>query len=109
MAKKDFSDKANPAINPVMQFLSVPETESADKTDSTQKQKSGAAGKEERKSKRLNLLLQPSVLEDIAKIAYMNQTSVNDLINSTLKALAAAEASTIQKYDTIFNGEIGVE
>lgn len=100
MAKKDFSTKANPAVNPAMQFLSTPEP-----TKQTKRQADHAIGKQERKSKRLNLLLQPSILDDLTKVAYMRQTSVNDLINTTLKALVKAEASTVDKYNQIFGGE----
>jgi hypothetical protein len=56
----------------------------------------------ETKSKRLNLLLQPSVFEDVTKIAHMKRTSANDLINAILKDYAEREAETIMKYDEVF-------
>ena len=36
--------------------------------------------KGETKSKRLNLLIQPSLIDDVKKIAYMQKVSVNELI-----------------------------
>lgn len=97
MAKKDFSTKANPAINPTLQFLTVPDQKTWQKPNKT------TARQEERKTKRLNLLLQPSILEDLTKVAYMRQTSVNDLINTTLKALVKSETATVEKYNQVFD------
>jgi len=57
---------------------------------------------DETKSKRINLLIQPSVIEDMGKIAHMKQTSVNDLINTVLKNYVKREASTISKYEDVF-------
>ena len=96
MAKKDFSARTNPAINPAIQFLSTTGEQEQ------KKQAANAAEGQERKSKRINLLLQPSVLKDLSKVAHMRQTSVNDLINTTLKALTKAESGTIAKYNQIF-------
>lgn len=56
----------------------------------------------ERKTKRVNLLLQPSVLENISKVATMKQTSVNNLINEILCDYAKKEKNTISKYNEIF-------
>jgi hypothetical protein len=58
--------------------------------------------KKETKSKRLNLLLQPSLLEDMSKVARMKQTSVNDLINKVLRDYTESEVSTIARYDEVF-------
>lgn len=56
----------------------------------------------EKKTRRLNLLLQPSVLDDLAKIAHMRRTSLNDLINTVLREYNAANAETIARYDEFF-------
>lgn len=40
----------------------------------------------EKKSRRLNLLIKPSVYRDIAALAAAEQTSANDLINTILEA-----------------------
>lgn len=61
------------------------------------------------KSKRLNLLLQPSVFEDLSKIAHMKQTSVNNLINSILRDYRENESKSIEKYNTIFGEKEGSE
>jgi predicted HicB family RNase H-like nuclease len=65
------------------------------------------AGKET-KSKRLNLILQPSLFENMSKIAHMRQTSVNDLINTLLREYTEREADTINKYDNIFGSSRAV-
>lgn len=59
----------------------------------------------ERKSKRLNLLLQPSIMEDLSKVAHMKQKSVNDLINTVLKEYCGNQQELIEKYDMIFSEE----
>jgi hypothetical protein len=95
-------------------------TQYTDNTDTTNKQpvpplpleaargERGEAGArssgdgKETKSKRLNLLLQPSIFEDVTKIARMKQTSFNDLVNAILKEYAEREAETVRKFDNVF-------
>ncbi len=96
MTKKSF--KGN---NPVMQFISTDTMYNTDQThdvDCTYK----AQDKGESKSKRLNLLLQPSIFENLSKIAIMKRTSVNDLINTILKNYNAEEAEAIKRYHEVF-------
>jgi len=115
MAKKTFKD------NPALHFISsagqdkhdadnteytdntyntgnARKTDNKHKTDNTEY----TDNKHERKSKRLNLLLQPSVLDNLSKIAHMKHTSVNDLINSVLKNYAETEKDIINTHDKIF-------
>lgn len=110
MSKKDF--KSNPAL----QFITQPTqgTDNTHNTDNTheadiERMKAAAAKrkKPETKSKRLNLLLQPSTMDALTKIAYMNRSSVNDLINSILKQYTTDHADQVQKYDSIFSGQEG--
>jgi predicted HicB family RNase H-like nuclease len=91
MAKKSF--KSNPAL----QFISTAneDTDNKQYTDNTD-------NKQERKTKRLNLLIQPSILENLSKIAHMKQTSVNDLISSVLKNYAETEEEAIIMYNKVF-------
>ena len=56
---------------------------------------------EERKSKRLNLLIKPSLFADVEKLAHMQRTSVNGLINDLLAAYAADHRDTIDEYNRI--------
>jgi len=111
MAKKDF--KKN---NPALQFISGDtdnkhNTEHIDSklnthnkhntkdvysTDNTQNTQI------ESKSKRLNLLVYPSLLEDLKKIATMERKSVNDLINTVLLNYAYKNKDQIERYDDIF-------
>lgn len=117
MAKKSFK-----ADNPALQFISGPAASepapkaapkpkrTAQEMKPTQSarparpkaQPAPSTTGEERKTKRLNLLLQPSIMDDLKKIAAMKQTSVNDLINSVLKDYNLAEKSMIEKYDRVF-------
>lgn len=143
MAKKDFSDRPNPAIIPALQFITVkteePETapeetpdavpEAAAEPPATEKapaakasapapaskrvtpartpQTQAVARKNERKTKRLNLLLRPSVMEDLQKIATMRRTSVNDLINEALQAFAQKNKPLIIQHDEVFGPKQG--
>ena len=99
MPKKTFKE------NPALRFVTVDanthneqNTESTLNTDNAQY----TDNKQERKSKRLNLLVQPSILENISKIAHMKQTSVNDLVNSVLKNYAETEEEAISLYNKVF-------
>jgi len=105
MAKKSFK------YNPALQFISSADdahnekseeqTHNTDYTDNKQ-YTDNEYNKHERKSKRLNLLLKPSILANLNKIAYMKQTSVNDLINSVLNDYSEREKETVSMYDKIF-------
>ena len=99
MAKKTFKD------NPALQFINTVTDEYTDNTqntDNTHNTPNTDIYYQERKSKRLNLLLQPSIFEDLSKIAYIKKTSVNDLINSILKGFAETETASVDKYNEIF-------
>jgi hypothetical protein len=56
----------------------------------------------ETKSKRLNLLIRPSLMNDFMKIAYMRRTSVNDLINRLIDHCVENDATLIDDYDRLF-------
>lgn len=56
----------------------------------------------ETKSKRLNLLIYPSLLNDLKKIAVMKRTSVNDLINDVLTQYTDKNINLINQYDSFF-------
>ncbi len=57
----------------------------------------------ETKSKRLNLLIRPSLMDDFTKIAYMRRTSINDFINTLIGECVERDASLIDDYDRLFN------
>lgn len=92
MAKKSFKD-----TNPALQFISLAGSEAPAAAPARP-----AADQGEHKSKRLNLLLQPSVLAELTKIARMRQTSVNDLINCVLRDFRDQNADEIRRYDRVF-------
>ncbi|NTW82389.1 MAG: hypothetical protein HGB36_03355 [Chlorobiaceae bacterium] len=62
---------------------------------------SGFAGNEP-KSKRLNLLVRPSMMKDFTKIAYMRRSSINDLINRLIAECVSKDGSLIEEYDRMF-------
>lgn len=86
MAKKDFK-------NPAMHFLSEPESEPA--AEITERDQDAAARtistpepvKEwaEAKSKRFQILLQPSLYEAVKETAYNERMSMNEFIHQTLR------------------------
>lgn len=97
MAKKDFKTGENPALA----FISGAETQKTDNKHNTHNTPPTLAA-DETKSKRLNLLLYPSLLESLKKIAAMQRTSVNDLINTVLDEYTEKEAAQIERYNQIF-------
>lgn len=92
MAKKSFKTD-----NPAMQFI-TDNKQSTDYTHNAEEQE------KETKSKRLNLLIQPSLLKDLKKIAYVKRVSLNELITSTMQEYTDTQGEAIKKYND-FVGE----
>lgn len=101
MAKKSFKDSINPAMSFISQE-SIDRTEGETPTteETTAKAKRPAKTPEgyklnplyiETKSKRLQLLIQPSLHEKLKRKAQAEGTSVNDLVNSILQDALAEE------------------
>ena len=88
--KKDFKIE-----NPALKFLDTDNTQYTHNTHNTY-------NTPETKSKRLNLLIYPSLLENLKKIATMQRRSVNELINDVLTEYAEQQAETIQRYNDTF-------
>lgn len=114
MSKKSFREN-----NPALQFItpaSSPEapaqpaeTIAADNTDYTHntvhtENTHAVSKKQETKSKRLNLLIQPSLHQELTKIAYVQRVSLNELILRASREYAAAHQDAVRKYDE-FTGE----
>lgn len=59
----------------------------------------------ETKSKRLNLLIQPSLAADIGKLATLYRISSNELIVRVLKEYTDKRKAELKKYDRIFSHE----
>ena len=100
---KGFTDKLEGQNNPALTggFIGPDITGKTDKTHKTDNA-GDTQPKVETKTKRLNLVMRPSLLVDIGKIATMQQSSVNDLINRALEAYSGKEAETITEYDKVF-------
>lgn len=94
MAKKSFKTAMQEkAVNPTMQFISQPDefgTNSVQLRQDLQEEKISPAHRampqynEETKSRRLQLLLTPSLYEAIKEKASQERVSVNELINMIL-------------------------
>lgn len=107
---KSFKDKIQQkAVNPTLQFISQPEPEepstasqSAVKQEAdripdrpqraAQARRAQPQYDEEIKSRRLQLLLTPSLYEAVKARAAEERLSVNELVNSILKATIESEA-----------------
>ena len=97
MAKKTFKD----SINPAMSFISQESIDRAEgETPATADAKKPDKAPEgyklnplyvETKSKRLQLLIQPSLHEKLKRKAQAEGTSVNDLVNGILQDALAEE------------------
>ncbi len=104
MAKKNFD-----IVNPAMQFITQEEEPKAP-ADNMSELAAGFKGMkrgrkpstEETKTKRLNLLMLPSVCEDIGKLATMERVSTNELINSILKDYIEQNQEKLKKYEEVF-------
>lgn len=97
MSKKEFK----PA-SPLSMFISSKPADTDNKhTDNTY---TDNTHKKETKSRRINLLLFPSVAEAIEKIATMRQTSSNNLINEILREYAENHRDEIERYNAAFGG-----
>ena len=99
---KTFKDKIQQkATNPALLFISQPEPEQPQQAEEKPKKKTSAPSSapkkqpqarralpqydEETKSRRLQLLLTPSLYKDLKRQAASERTSVNELVNSILK------------------------
>jgi hypothetical protein len=80
--KKSFAD-ANPALG----FISAG---------------TGEADDGEKKSKRMSLLLRPSLAEDLRKIAYMRHASVNETLNRIIEEYTKRESEALEMYERTF-------
>ncbi|NCD12089.1 MAG: hypothetical protein EOL93_06020 [Epsilonproteobacteria bacterium] len=91
MTGKDFTTTAKQTINPALSFISkqepTPETP-APANDIPMKRNPLFV---ETKSKRLQVLMQPSLHARLKKIAYEKGLSFNELLHSTLEAYADEE------------------
>lgn len=97
MAKKTFKDSINPAMNFISQESidraegEIPATAGAKRPDKAPEGYKLNPLYIETKSKRLQLLIQPSLHEKLKRKAQAEGTSVNDLVNSILQDALAEE------------------
>lgn len=59
--------------------------------------------RKETKSKRFSLLLRPSILTALSKIARMENNSSTDIINTVLEDYIQTQSALIEKYDALFD------
>lgn len=86
--------------NPANKFIGKQEADKTDNTHNTDSKQDTAD--EETKSKRLNLLVKPSVYEDFRKIATMEQESVNGLINIIMEQVVNENKEKIDLFNKVF-------
>lgn len=98
MSKKDFK-----GVNPAAAFLTPPPVAPAIAPPAPQPAIQVPPARET-KSTRLNLVIKPSTAEQLKKIAAMNQSSVNGIINLVLEDYIEREADTLARYDAVFKG-----
>ena len=90
---KDFTTTAKQTINPALSFISQPE---AKQEQTPEPESSGAPMKRnplyiETKSKRFNVLMQPTLHKRLKSLADEKGISLNELIHSTLETYADEE------------------
>lgn len=106
MTGKDFTTTAKQTINPALAFITTHEQEPARKTPEQAHEAAKPEPKEqlakeipikrnplfvETKSKRVQVLMQPSLHARLKKLAYDKGLSFNELLHSTLEAYADEE------------------
>jgi len=89
MSKKSFKGGDNPA----MAFITQP-TQQAQHTDSTDNT--------ENRSKRINMLLTPSLHLNLSKMAAVQLRSLNDLVNTALEAYVEDHQDLLEQYTKIW-------
>jgi predicted HicB family RNase H-like nuclease len=94
MAKKNFDDIENPAF----QFITQSSFEEKEQEHEKPIQQ---ISRKELKRKRLNLLIQPSLYDDLTKIAYIKRMSVNELICQAAKEFRDNERRALDRYKTV--------
>lgn len=122
MAKKSFRGE-----NPALRYISVPGEEYTDIVQDTQKtqqaqnehtandthnkrnvynedtaQNQRISLVRETKSKRLNLLIRPSLYKDAAKIAHMQRVSINELIHLAIEIYVGEREQELRKYKDVY-------
>ena len=83
MSKKSFIDNINPAMNFISQKKIDESQKESEQSESVHIDQFNSF--QETKSKRLQLLIQPSLHEKLKAKANQEKTSVNDLVNQILK------------------------
>lgn len=95
MAKKEFNGLSGAA----MAYITPEQTKKAPKQAERGKAPTATP---ERKTQRIGLILRPSVVAGLRKVAAMERTTVNDLIDRMAAQYVAAHIDLIQKYNKIF-------
>lgn len=59
----------------------------------------------ENKTRRINLIIQPTLHKDIKKLATMQRISLNELVIRVMRDYAEANTATIERYINVFGEE----
>ncbi len=94
MSKKTFKTNLERIENPALQFIStIPNEDQTERKDRDIITPEGYKVVPEAKSKRLQLLIQPSLYKRVKKKADANGTSVNDTIHNILSRALRGEST----------------
>lgn len=86
--------------NPAMNFVTPPDAQEKKATKATSKGR--PKSKAETKSERFNILMKPSTVEALKKLATMKQTSVSGIINDLAEGFIEDEQEALKMYDKVF-------
>ena len=98
MAKKDFFNNISPAAAFISNAAGVNNVNNKDNTKADNEVKE----EKEKRDARANLLFTKTTKESLEKLAIVDRTSVNDIINKLLEEYIATRQKDIARYDEFF-------
>lgn len=99
MGKKTFRDNLLKESSPASKFI----TEPAESSEYDDNQTANEQPVKETKSVRVNLLFKPSIKSDMDKLAVMNRSSLNNLMNDIAAEYIRAHRDDLDRYDNTFD------
>ena len=96
MAKKDFLNNISPAAAFISNAAGVNNVNNNDNVNNEVKEE------KEKRDARANLLFTKTTKESLEKLAIVDRTSVNDIINKLLEEYIATRQKDIARYDEFF-------
>ena len=91
--------------NPALAFINAAAEKEKEAQPVQGTQHTQYTDKRETRNKRINMLLTPSLHSNLTKIARVEGHSLNDLVNTVLKAYEQQEQESIEAYEKIWGEE----